>query len=86
MVKPVKTNAPRKARPAVADREPSPDTPAPDGCATCRFSLPTTTPNGSEFICRRYPPQIKVDGVPAFPQLTIYGWCGEFQRPVTVTP
>ncbi len=83
MVKPVKISAARKAR---ANPGVTTGTPAPDGCATCRFSLPLTLPTGAKFLCRRYPPQIKVDGLPAFPRLTIAGWCGEFQRPVTVTP
>ena len=57
-----------------APKKPVP-TPLPaECCAKCRFFL-----SADAMVCRRYPPQVALDGRSNFPGMMPLGWCGEFK-------
>lgn len=56
-------------------------------CSDCKFSklLPNKGRNGDGHevivhLCRRYPPQVMVNGQSTYPVVGDDEWCGEFQR------
>ena len=55
-------------------------------CKDCKFPLPLPgmgrNAKGEEVhvsLCRRFPPQIAVNGASTFPVVADTEWCGEFQ-------
>lgn len=58
-------------------------------CGTCRYAsgLSDFVEKGTDadFECRRYPPQVVVDGdrfCSEYPVVSEYGWCGEHRGKV----
>lgn len=61
-------------------------------CKDCKFPLPIgmgKNGKGEEVpvnLCRRFPPQLAVNGSSTYPVVSDDEWCGEFQSLVKVMP